>query len=439
MAVPHAGSAASRYHRTVDGALPDRLRRIFRLIGWNALILLAALVLAAAGAEVYLRITDPRPPFEKTRLPVRLVPGVGLARPPHAEIRHTNEDEFWRISHANSLGFADREPPHPQRAAESCHVTVIGDSFVEALEVPVADKVQVRLEELASRAVLALDVTTSAFGYRATAQINQLAFHDVWARRLSPDVIVLVFVANDFRGNSLPIQAWWKGFHPDYPPWRYARPGPDGEFAFVPPTPSLEELRANELPRLLAEPVVFYPQRLWEERRGGVETALRARSYLADWLWGTLDNEGPDAATQAMVFLARAQWLSRHHFPTFMDGWAASGPQWELLLEENPPPVFREALEATAFALEQFRERAERDGAALVILANHAMGGEGDPWFELLREIAAGIGGGGEFPLSASMTTSSPLVARSRTHTTRETGTGTPPATSGRRRPSSNG
>ena len=379
----------------MDGAgqpLRPPLRRILRLLGWNALLLLVGIVLATAGAEACLRITDPRPPFGEVRLPVRLVPGVGLLRPPHAEIRYTNR-ALWQIARANSLGFVDREPPHPRRAAESCHVTLIGDSFVEALEVPVADKVQVRLEELASRNLPALDVTTSAFGHRATAQINQLAFYDAFARGLSPDVVVLVTVWNDFRGNSLPIQAWWKGFHPDYSPWLYARPGPDGEMEFAPPAPSIEELRANELSRLLAEPALFLPQRLAWHRPTGLEATLRARSYLADWIWRTLEGRAT-RAEQEKARLARAQWLSRHHFPTFMHGWSASREEWELLLEENPPPAFREALEVTAFALEQFRERAERDGAALVILAAYDLGGRGDPWFELLHERVTAAGGG---------------------------------------------
>ena len=367
----------------MDGAgqpLRPPLRRILRLLGWNALILLVGIVLAAAGAEACLRITDPRPPFGETRLPVRLVPGVGITRPPHAEVLHARRARFRQLSRANSLGFVDREPPHPRRAAESCHVTLIGDSFVEALEVPVADKVQVRLEELASRNLPALDVTTSAFGHRATAQINQLAFYDAFARGLSPDVVVLVVVRNDFQDNSLALMSWWRGFHPDYPPWFYARPGPDGEMEFVPPAPSLEELQAARV--------------FWKgEGASDVETAIRARSRLADWIWRTLERR-VTAAEAEKNLRARAQWLSRHHFPTFMHGWSASRGEWELLLEENPPPVFREALTTTAFALGQFRERAERDGAALVILTTHPLGGKGNPWFDLLHEAVTAAGGG---------------------------------------------
>ena len=44
-----------------------------------------------------------------------------------------------------------------------------------------------------------------------------------------------------------------------------------------------------------------------------------------------------------------------------------------LLAEENGGPLYTETLAFTAFALDEFKKRAERDGAALVILASHRM------------------------------------------------------------------
>ena len=387
---------AKRMARPPDAhGRPSRFRRIARLLGWNALILLVLLVLAAGGAEVYLRLTGPAPAFRgENVLPVRVVPGVGVIRPPHAEIRYTNGRDFWQVSRTNSLGFPDREPPSPERVAESCHVTLIGDSFVEALEVPIADKAQVRLEELAAREAPELDVTTSAFGHRDTAQINQLAFYDAFARRLLPDVVVLVAVTNDFEGNSLALKSWTQGFHPDHPPWLFARPGAHGEMEFVPPAASLEELRANLLSRLLAEPRrSFLAEQEWRWRATGPEVALRTRSYLADWSWRTLGGV-MQSRELPQLLLARAAWLSRHpRHATFLEGWSGTRSRGDLLLAENPPPVFREALDVMRFALEQFRERAERDGAALIILTQHGLGGAGNPWFERLRELAAGSGG----------------------------------------------
>ena len=392
------------YHRVVGEALgqsprrpgrPSRPRRVARLLGWNALILFGLLALAAGGAEAYLRLAAPSFGGEAA-LPARMVPGVGVIRPPGAEIRYLYGAGFRQASRANSLGFVDREPPGPKRAAESCHVTLIGDSFVEALEVAIADKAQVRLEELAAREAPELDVTTSAFGFRGTGQINQLAFYDAYARRLSPDVVVLVAAQNDFLDNSLPVKAWHRGFHPDYPPWLFARDR-NGEMEFVPPAADLDELRANLLSRLLAEPEVPR-ERWWLRPPAGMETTLRARSHLVDWLWRTLDGAGQSGGGGS-VLRARAEWLSRHpRHATFRQGWHASYYEEGLLREERPPPVYREALDVTRFALEQFRERAERDGAALVVLAIYEFGmGDAwsDGWLDLLRELAAGSGGGG--------------------------------------------
>ena len=149
--------------------------RILRVAVWNLLLIIAGLVVIAAVGEVYVRLSTP---FERNVIPTRFVPGVGVIYEPGAESRWTNYREFWTISRSNSWGFLDREPISPERAAESCHITIIGDSFVDAREVPISDKVQVRLEELAARELPELDVTTSAFGIRGTAQVNQLPFYD---------------------------------------------------------------------------------------------------------------------------------------------------------------------------------------------------------------------------------------------------------------------
>lgn len=52
------------------------------------------------------------------------------------------------------------------------------------------------------------------------------------------------------------------------------------------------------------------------------------------------------------------------------------------------PPAFEDALEFTAFGLDQFKARAERDGAALAILTSHRMAIAGDRVFDRLRVLA---------------------------------------------------
>ena len=176
-----------------------------RVVAYNVLFTFAGLILIAIAGEIYLRLTrstSPPPRAPSYSLPLHFVQGVGLMLKPNAEVRYSFNIDHLTLSHTNSLGFLDREPISLERAAESCHIAMIGDSFIEAREVPIADKFHIRLEELAARHLPHLDITTSAYGFRATGQINQLPLYDAFARHLSPKLVVLVFVDNDFSDNS---------------------------------------------------------------------------------------------------------------------------------------------------------------------------------------------------------------------------------------------
>ena len=258
-----------------DGVnLPSKFRRVLRLVGWNALLLIAGLALVVLTGEVWWRSTVP---FRKPMDPTVFVPDVGLLRPPDTEIRATNKLDFWTISRTNSLGFLDREPPSPERAAASCHITMIGDSFVEARQVFIPEKFHVRLEEMAARELPHLDVTTSAFGMRATGQIDQLAFYDEYARHLHPRLVVLVFVPNDFINNFSLWRSIQKGLDPEHLPYVSAVRAADGSFRLRPPDPDYKRFR---LPRLSGSPSTP-PRRLFIHY--GIRAFLH-RSYFLAWL-----------------------------------------------------------------------------------------------------------------------------------------------------------
>ena len=149
---------------------------------------------------------------------------------PHSEVRWTNTFDYWTVSRTNSLGFLDREPPTAERAASSCHVAIVGDSFVEALQVPIADKVQVRLERIAAERLADWDVTTAAYGRSGTGQVQQLPWWDKWIRHRPPKLVVLVTVDNDFNDNALPR-----------PGFAHARLAEDGGITLVPPAETMRE------------------------------------------------------------------------------------------------------------------------------------------------------------------------------------------------------
>ena len=354
--------------------LVRKLCRVLHPVGWNALLLMAGLALIGLAGEVWLRSTLP---FREAYLPTVFVPGVGVLLPPDTEIRWTNKLDFWTVSRTNRLGFLDREPPSPERAAESCHIATIGDSFVEAKEVPIADKFHVRLEGMAARELPHLDVTTSAFGRGTTGQVNQLPFYDEYVRRLRPKLLVLVFVDNDFMDNSafLDMFSIRRRLDPEHLPFVYAERGVDRKIELRPPDPDWA-----------SRPPQPHSATIWTSRV--VEWVTR-RSWLADWLDAKVGALSPVRADPELI-----SWLetlsSRPGYETHLDGWrpavrTRANDEFE---KEDPPPVFKEALEFTAFALDRFKERAQRDGASLVILASHTMKRRGDHLFHRLNALA---------------------------------------------------
>ena len=356
---------------------PRRIRRALRLVGWNALFLMAGLALIGVVGEMYFRL---RAPFVENISPSVWSPTVGRIFIPNAEVRHTNGIDFWTISRTNILGFPDREPIGIERAAASCHIAIIGDSNVAALQLPIADKFQVRLEELAAEELRHLDVTTSAFGIPSTGQVNQLAYYDEFARYLRPALLVLVFVNNDFTNNAPILYGLHRGGDPDRLNNVFATRGADGTITLRPPHPPSPESR-------LATMASTSPP--WYSR---VTDRLSDMSTLARWLqikahaWFPADT---DAELIAWVAL-----LSRRspRYAALLDGWRPATTQQGITglfrFTRDLPAVYEDALDFTAFALDQFRERADRDGAALVILSTPFTGTRGDLAFDRLTALA---------------------------------------------------
>ena len=316
-------------------------------------------------------------------IPYTWFPTVGGIFKPNAEVRHTNRLDFWTESRTNSLGFLDREPIGLERAAASCHIAMIGDSYVEARQVPIADKFHVRLEELAAEELRHLDITTSAFGIMDTGQVNQLAYYDEFARTLRPALLVLVFVDNDFVNNAPILDGLRRGVDPDRLIEVSATRGADGTITLRPPHPPSAESR-------LATMASTSPP--WYSR---VTDRLSDMSPFAKWL--KIKKRARFPADTDSELIAWVALLSRRspRYAALFDGWRATTRgdiQEPFLYAQDLPPVYEDALDFTAFALDQFRERADRDGAALVILTSNNMGTRGDLGFDRLTALAEARG-----------------------------------------------
>ena len=324
--------------RQVTGSLRRVGSVAARIVFWNALGLGAALLVAFAVGEAYLRVAWP---FARTVRPTEFVPGVGTLVKPHAEVRVTNTLDYWAVARANSLGFLDREPPSPERAAASCHVAIVGDSFVEAKHVQMSDKVQVRLERMAAERLPDWDVTVAAYGRDHTGQVSQLPFWDKWIRHRPPKLVVLFFVWNDYSAN---------GYAPSVgdPTEAHARRTQDGSLELVTPGDSAW-MRYHSLP-------------LNERLRGIVPVALRP--YVLRWV--------------------------RWRRPIWRKNLSPALPS--LSRPNRPPPVPTKEEEATtAFALDQWKMRAESGPSRLVVLATHTMrkNSQTRSDLEVLKEMTA--------------------------------------------------
>ncbi len=358
---------------------PGRIRRALGLAGWNALILVAGLALIGVVGETYFRL---RVPFVESDAPYAWSPAVGSIFTPNAEVRWTNKLDFWTISRTNSLGFLDRESIGIERAAASCHIAMIGDSYVEALQVPIADKFHVRLEELAAEELRHLDVKTSAFGISGTGQVNQLAYYDEFTRYLRPALLVLVFVANDFMNNAPILDGLRRGMDPDrlkYVSATRGTDGADGSITLRPPFPGESRFAATPSPP-------------WYRRTADHLTGMSA---FANWLNTKRRASSSDDADPELI--AQVALLSRRSpsYAALLDGWRPTtrgSIGRPFTHTQDLPPVYEDALDFTAFALDQFRERAERDGAAVVILSSHTMGTRGDLAFDRMTALAESRG-----------------------------------------------
>ena len=353
-------------------------RSLLLLTFWNGAFILLALALIALGGEVYFRLTWPG--WNSKAHTNYFVPGVGLTYAPHSELRHTNHLDYWTIAQVNKWGFPDRDPLSPEQAAAGCHIAIVGDSMVAAREVPLEDKFQVRLEERAGRELTDLAVTTSAFARHTTAQANQLAFYDAFARQLRPKAVVLVFHPNDLLGNSAVITALRWGIDPDRPPWAFPERRADGTIGLRPPHPEYRQLPRRPLARLtgrfLVEKSYFWSWLDAKVERVALPVYSRERER---------ERERDDSVVARVDLLSR-----RPAYQAIRAGWQPStvGDMEREVYRAEPAPLFQEALDFTAFALSEFQRRADRDGAQLVILATYRMGASGHPPFDLLKSMA---------------------------------------------------
>ena len=358
----------------LQGGRRRALRGRARVVAFNAAWTLVGLVVIALAGEGWARS---RVEFRDSDWKGYIHPRAGRLYVPGSESRHTNMLDFWAVTRANRQGFLDRPPPppfplSPEDGHGACRVAFFGDSYLTAQESPVAAKVHVRLEKMASERLPALRVATSAFGHQATAQISWLGYYDEFASRTSPHVVVLTFTRNDFAGNYYVLHGLRTGYDPDRLPWTTARRSADGIFSLRAPDP-----RAA---LYTAPPIIHQPS-------SPVLAAVRRAAVSTSHFAALLDTKIKLIASERYQFdrRRRSAWDSRYSH-LFVD-W--KNPVARLPFNDPSLPwAAREAIDYTGFALDEWTARAQRDNFFLVILAIHSMR-TSDLSFERMHSLAS--------------------------------------------------
>ncbi len=339
---------------------------MWRTLRTALLQVLGTILLLFLGLEAWARLF---PPKDVNVWPLVQNPAVGTTFRPNSRVVLSNGLDFHTEETSNEVGFLDRPLPPIERSQGSCRIAIIGDSFVEAAQVPIRQKVQVELQRLLEAAKPGRKVETMGFGFSGTGQLNQLGYLETFVRPRKPDVIALVFVSNDFANNSALIEAIRVGWHPAHTPRTFARENA-GTIELQPIDP--DWLR-HRLP-------------LAKDERPAVHSWLIRTSRFYRWLYAKLSLEYPALAarmgrepTEAQRTAARLAALAAAapEHARIIGDWTPQ--KYDASIDgmfERPDPLpeaFQQALRFTGFAFDVYRQRAAADGARLIVIGSHEL------------------------------------------------------------------
>ena len=341
------------------------LRRLSELSGWRLVLVqvLGTLLVVYLVLEGWARLF---PPKDQMVWPLVQDPAVGSRFQANARVVLSNGLDFRVEERTNEAGFLDRPLPPAARKPGTCRIAIIGDSFVEAAQVPNSQKVQVELERLMKARWPTLGVETMAFGFSGTGQLNQLGYLDAHVRPRKPDLIVLVFVSNDFANNSSLLESIRVGWHPAHTPRVFARETANGAIEVQP-------IDANWMSwRLPAA----------QDERPWLHARLHRASRFYRWLYAKLTLQYPAVAqwmgrepTEADRTRARIDGIAGldPQYARLLKGWGQASPNIDLMFQEPDPlpDAFQQALRFTGFAFDTYKARAAADGSKLAVLTTH--------------------------------------------------------------------
>lgn len=167
----------------------------FKSVGVNIVVIFLAISILGIILEVGSAVIQIN---QKSH--VRLVPGKGVTYIPGAYYRHTKEG--FSQGYFNSHGFRDYERTY-EKPKGTFRILIFGDSYVEALQVPLEDSFPALLEKKLNAGSSTKKVEVIALGQSGFGTADAYMRYVNFGVKYSPDLVILAFLTgNDFRDNS---------------------------------------------------------------------------------------------------------------------------------------------------------------------------------------------------------------------------------------------
>ena len=188
--------------------------------------------------------------------------------------------------------------------------------------------------------------------------------------------MVLVFARNDFMDNHRLFKGIVKGWDPDHAPYVVADKTAAGAIALRPPDPAW-----RMLPIAFAPPEEGSPALRWLRRKTGRVPGAGLTLDHRRRMRAELLAQRPHYQSGIEAYLKRSS-----------ESALADNPKLRKLAQDPTLPLFGEALEFTAFALDEFQRRVAADGASLWLLLASTIGDAADPIRGIVEELAEARG-----------------------------------------------
>ncbi|WP_447987265.1 hypothetical protein [Nitrospira sp. Nam74] len=161
----------------------------------NLVLLLATLVLVGVLLELLLAVSK-----INTKATIRWIPDKVWTQIPGAYYRHTKEG--FSEGYYNSHGYRDYERTY-DKPPNSFRILVLGDSYVEALQVSLEDTFSALLEKKLNAVSESMRFEVLALGESGFGTANEYMRYLDFGTTYSPDlVIVALTIGNDILNNS---------------------------------------------------------------------------------------------------------------------------------------------------------------------------------------------------------------------------------------------